>query len=134
MHSVVAVPTSTEIFRPVVAEPRSPIAVGSSTEGTHVISARLFNGALIRERKRADRSNHPSALLVVEQPDGFEDAGAWPSALAALASLKRDTDVLGWFAEGKAVAILLPEINGVDGVANGGLVGRVRHEIADRLD
>jgi lipopolysaccharide/colanic/teichoic acid biosynthesis glycosyltransferase len=134
MQSVVAVPTSTEIFRPVAAGRRLPIAAGSSTEGTHVISARLFNGALIRERKRADRSNHPFALLVVEQADGFDGVVAWPSALAALADVKRDTDVLGWFAEGKAAAILVPEIDGVDGIANGALAVRVRQAIAERLD
>ncbi len=107
------------------------------SERPHVINEALFRAVLIRERRRADRSNQPCVLLQVETSEGLgtESSPIWKAAIEALATAKRETDVLGWF-EGRAVlGVILPEISAGD-VARvcEGLDARVRRELARRLD
>ena len=108
-------------FAPTASQHR-PASNRRQTEGTeslvraagpalHVINEKLFRGALIRERKTADRCNQPFGLLLV----GYDvnpravTSSTWAAAIEALAAVKRDTDVLGWFEEQATLDVILPE-------------------------
>src|SRR5687768_13668727 len=59
-----------------------------------VLDETLFTGALIRERKRADRSNQPFAVLLLALGDdrGRADASLQTAAIEALLAVKGETD------------------------------------------
>lgn len=105
------------------------------TVGPHLVSEDLFEGVLIRERKRSDRSNQPFILLLMTA-DGLEGERAslaWAAAAAAVTAAKRDTDVAGWLKRRSELGVILPDIGGQRTVVTE-LELRVRHEISRRLD
>jgi lipopolysaccharide/colanic/teichoic acid biosynthesis glycosyltransferase len=102
----------------------------------HLVSQELFRGALIRERKRADRSNQPLGLMLIGLDDclAAEPASTWNHVVEALAAAKRQTDVVGWFEHQAAVGVILPEIPGSDRSFIAELEERTRRELERRLD
>src|SRR5512139_1822507 len=62
----------------------------------HVLGEGLFGDALVRERKRADRFVMPFAVLLVDRGDSSPEEGRWVSILRAVATVKRDIDIVGW--------------------------------------
>jgi lipopolysaccharide/colanic/teichoic acid biosynthesis glycosyltransferase len=98
-----------------------------------IISEELFKGALIRERKRTDRSHHPFLLVLVSVEDVMTDPSIWSRLIEALLASKRDTDVLGWFSDRAALGVLLPEVVSADVPVVRGFEARVRRELARRL-
>jgi lipopolysaccharide/colanic/teichoic acid biosynthesis glycosyltransferase len=74
-----------------------------------LLSEPLFRDTLVRERRRAERSDRPVALLLVtlERRD-HRAAGAWRDLVIAIAGTRRDTDVVGWFKKGQTLGIILP--------------------------
>lgn len=110
---------------------------GDGSRRGHVISEGLFRGVLIRERKRADRSDQPFILLLVHIISGQNavSSAIWEAAIEALAAAKRGTDVLGWFKRQAVIGVVLPEIRASDvSSTREGLDARVRRELANRLD
>ena len=107
-----------------------------SRTGPPLISADLFRGVLVRERKRADRSNQPLALVVVtlQAPAEAGSVPIWRAVVDALAAAKRETDVLGWFEHDKAIGLILPEIPASNPAFPRDLHDRVRREFSWRLD
>src|SRR2546428_5592420 len=103
----------------------------------YVINEELFRGVLIRERKRSDRSNQPVVLLLLGVKDGLgaDASSIWEAAIATLAAVKRETDILGWFEWRAVIGLIVPEIRASD-PANTceGLDTRVRRTLAKRLD
>jgi exopolysaccharide biosynthesis polyprenyl glycosylphosphotransferase len=57
----------------------------------------------------------------------------WPAAIEALASAKRDADVLGWFKQGSVLGVILPELGGHSIIAHE-VKGRMRRELDARFD
>ena len=105
----------------------------ASQRRAHVVSEELFRGVLIRERKRADRSNQPFLLLLLSADDlGSTSPSIWPAAIEALKAAKRDTDVLGWFSQ-RALGVILPEVGTSDAPVVREIEARVRRELAVRL-
>src|SRR5437016_793229 len=103
----------------------------------HVLKEELFRTVLSRERKRADRSNQPLVLMLVDVNDGV-GADSWSigeTAIEALAAATRETDVLGWFERRAVIGVILPETR-VSDLANTceGLDTRVRRQLAKRVD
>jgi lipopolysaccharide/colanic/teichoic acid biosynthesis glycosyltransferase len=100
----------------------------------NTLGEELFKGALAREQKRADRSNLPVVLLLVEINTDFGvDMGCeWKSVIDALVSAKRETDVLGWFDRGRVLGVIFPETEASDAVA-AALDARVRLELTTVL-
>jgi exopolysaccharide biosynthesis polyprenyl glycosylphosphotransferase len=96
----------------------------------HLIGEALFRDALIRERKRSDRSNQPLLLLLVSIG---KDVSIATAAVAALTAAKRDTDVLGWFTRDAVLGVIIPEIASHDASIPRAIEGRVRSELARRL-
>ena len=102
----------------------------------NVINEELFSRVLIRERKRADRSNQPFVLLLVDMNDGLgaDSSSVWETVIEALTAAKRKMDVLGWFKWRAVIGLILPEIR-VSDLANTREVfdARVRRQLANRL-
>jgi lipopolysaccharide/colanic/teichoic acid biosynthesis glycosyltransferase len=102
----------------------------------HLVNQELFRGALIRERKRADRSNQPLGLMLIGLDDclAAEPASTWNHVVEALAAGRRQTDVVGWFEHQAAVGVILAEIPGSDRSFVAELEARTRRELERRLD
>jgi lipopolysaccharide/colanic/teichoic acid biosynthesis glycosyltransferase len=98
----------------------------------HIVSEAMFRGVLVRERKRADRSNGAFTLLLLEINADLTSL-AWRHAFEALAAAKRETDVIGWFERGRVVGLLLLDAGVTDAPACRALENRVRGELAKRL-
>src|SRR2546427_12836415 len=103
----------------------------------HVLNEELFRTVLSRERKRADRSNQPLVLMLVDVNDGLgaESSSIWETVIETLAAATRETDVLGWFERRAVIGVILPETR-VSDLANTceGLDTRVRQQLAKRVD
>jgi lipopolysaccharide/colanic/teichoic acid biosynthesis glycosyltransferase len=107
---------------------------GSRGGGARLLSEELFRGALIRERKRADRSNQAMAVVLVElAKDHGAPGSGWRAIVDALGAAKRETDVLGWFSRSAAVGLILAELpRPVDDFVEQ-FRARVEHQLAQRL-
>jgi lipopolysaccharide/colanic/teichoic acid biosynthesis glycosyltransferase len=114
---------------------RSPMPARACQQrgDSHVVREDLFKGALIRERKRSDRSNQPFVLLLVTADDSDRSSLPWSAAVAAVMAAKRDTDIVGWFKHRSVLGVILSEI-GVSPVVLPQLEARVRQGLSDRLD
>jgi lipopolysaccharide/colanic/teichoic acid biosynthesis glycosyltransferase len=102
----------------------------------HVIDQRLFRGVLVRERKRADRSNQPLVLLLVRlsEPLGGGCSSIWRAVVGAMAAAKRDTDVLGWFERQAVIGLLVPDCPASSPAFARELAARLHRELVRRLD
>jgi lipopolysaccharide/colanic/teichoic acid biosynthesis glycosyltransferase len=101
---------------------------------THVVSEGVFRSVLARESRRADRSNGAFMLLLITI-EGGDSPVRWRQAIAALSASRRDTDVVGWFEEGRTIGAILPEAGTSDASAAARVVARrARRELAKRLD
>lgn len=104
--------------------------------GPHVLGEKLFRGALIRERKRSDRSSEPFVLLLLGVGDGpGADSATRNAAVTAVVAATGEADVVGWV-EGEAViGVIVPEIcaSQLPG-ARSSIAARLRRELAKRLD
>ena len=96
----------------------------------HVIGEELFRDALIRERRRADRSNEPLLLFLVTVGS---DVSVASTVIAALSAAKRETDVLGWYAHESTLGVIVPEIAAEDADILGAIAARFKSELASRL-
>jgi exopolysaccharide biosynthesis polyprenyl glycosylphosphotransferase len=62
------------------------------------------------------------------------ESGTWASVIEAIASTKRDTDVLGWYERGSVLAMILPEVAAADAQFIREIESRVQVALASRLD
>ena len=111
---------------------QSRTARHSRRHSLHIVSEEIFRGVLLRERKRADRSNGAFLLLLLGM-NGNSSSAEWHHALEAVAAAKRDTDVIGWFERGRVVGLILLEAGVSDAPVRRALEDRVRGELAKRL-
>ena len=76
-----------------------------------LLSEELFDDALVRERKRADRFEEPFILflLTIQGPRGRE---SWNLLIDALSQSAQDTDVIGWFRQNTVIGLVRPIIGG----------------------
>ena len=75
-----------------------------------------FHQVLYLERKRRERSRRPMYLLLIDvmrMPEDQRDEAARMIA-PLLASLTRETDIKGWYSEGRVIGMLFTEINTFD--------------------
>jgi lipopolysaccharide/colanic/teichoic acid biosynthesis glycosyltransferase len=101
-----------------------------------IISEQLFRGTLMKERKRADRLNQPLVLLIVSLKDRVDaqHPSIWVPVIEALATVTRETDVLGWFEAHTAIGIILPEVHDSEAVRMSQLEDRFCQELVKRSD
>ena len=101
-----------------------------------VLSDELFKGALIRERKRADRTNQPLALLRIAMKEcpGADPSLAWQQTIQAVSAAKRETDLLGWLEPRTELGVILSDVQTSDATLVRGVDARVRRELARHFD
>jgi lipopolysaccharide/colanic/teichoic acid biosynthesis glycosyltransferase len=112
--------------------PRNP----KSRTGAPLIGERLFRSVLIRERKRADRSNQALALalLTLNGAEVDDAAPAWQAVVDALDAARRETDVIGWFENRKTIGLILPELPSSEPSLLQDFNERVRRELSRRME
>ena len=76
-----------------------------------LLSEELFDDALVRERKRADRFEEPFILflLTIQGPRGRQ---SWKLLIEALSQSAQDTDVIGWFRQDTVIGLVRPIVSG----------------------
>ena len=99
-----------------------------------VIAEDLFRDVLIRERRRADRFDESFVLVLVSPKLKPAESPNWTSLIDALHTVKRDTDVLGWFERGSVLGLIVSEIDSSDSSFAHEVESRVKQAIAARLD
>ena len=105
--------------------------------GSPVLYEGLFSHALVRERKRSERSKRPFILLSVETKNRLHSDSSRAreeSALEALAAATRGTDIVGWVKWPTVVGVICLEIG--DAKPNRAVEtirARVYRELARRL-
>jgi exopolysaccharide biosynthesis polyprenyl glycosylphosphotransferase len=109
-----------------------PARVVTRGQALHVIGEGIFAGILIRERKRADRSNEPFVVVVIEMV--ANGRARWRHAIEALAGVQRDTDIVGWFKRERVLAMVLPHTPAATTTGPRALEDAVRAELAKRFD
>jgi len=103
-------------------------------QATPVIGERLFRDALVRERRRADRSGQAFLLALVELQDSpSRQAVVMPAVMAALKAARRETDVLGWLRRDSVIGVLMPGFGADATMSAQDMEIRVRREMARRL-
>ena len=103
-----------------------------STTSPGLISAEVFKGVVLRERKRADRSKQPFVLVLVSANDAASKV--WGPAVEALTAAKRETDILGWFTHNSTLGIVLTEVQSFDSRIGREIEARIRIEFAKRME
>ena len=100
----------------------------------HVLDEQVFRSVLVRERKRADRSNRPLIVLLARldgrrasSPDGAR------AVVAALMAVTDPSHVAGWFEGGRIIGLIAPEIAGPTESFTHSLKWRFRGELENRL-
>ena len=109
----------------------------------YILDDRLFKSVLVRERKRADRSDQPLVLMLLTLKNGTnagnnaadrEAASAvWHVALDALGAVARESDVVGWVDPNAVAGVILTEIRSVDRLLAQQLEIRVRRQLGLRF-
>lgn len=112
----------------------SPVA--ASREG--VLREDLFHSILMFERRRAERSERDFALMLLELRAAHKNGNraVFVGQIASVIStILRETDVMGWYEDGRALAVIFTEIN-VQGEMPiiEVLRARVMKELQGRLD
>lgn len=72
-----------------------------------------FLHVMWRERKRAERSQKPCVLMLIEMDSVFakeRSRGPLETILSAVSAATRETDVTGWYKEDSVVGVLFTEI------------------------
>src|SRR5262249_7866478 len=116
-----------------IATPFTPIGVPQPAR-QHLVSEELFQGVVLRERRRAERSDEPFLLYFIEPDPGMAPRSAllWRSTLDALAVSTRETDVVGWFKQHEVIGVIITGLDSRAHVARE-FDARLRRELARRL-
>src|SRR5688500_20325635 len=87
------------------------VFAAARTPRLQLLSEELFDDALVRERKRADRFEEPFILflLTIQGPRGRE---SWKLLIQALSQSASDTDLIGWFRQDTAIGLVRPITSG----------------------
>jgi lipopolysaccharide/colanic/teichoic acid biosynthesis glycosyltransferase len=102
---------------------------------SHVIAQPFFVSVLSRELRRAERSNLPTAIVLVSCGSNRTSAASeWRSVIAAVNAAKRETDIIGWFASGETLGIVLPEVLDTVDDALREFEYRIRRDLARRSE
>jgi lipopolysaccharide/colanic/teichoic acid biosynthesis glycosyltransferase len=104
--------------------------------GDQLLSEALFRSALVRERKRVDRSNQPLALILIGLRDGGDtpEARLWRPVVDALRATKGDTDVLGWFRQRTTIGLLVTQVEAKRETFVADISARIHCDLALRMD
>jgi lipopolysaccharide/colanic/teichoic acid biosynthesis glycosyltransferase len=117
-------------------EPRLSGSRPASSSRPIVLSEDLFRDVLMKERRRADRSNQSVALLLVTLNDGLgaNSTSIWAPVLETLSDVAHDTDVLGWFEWPAVIGVIMPDLASFTPEDARQLESRLARELAGRSD
>jgi lipopolysaccharide/colanic/teichoic acid biosynthesis glycosyltransferase len=122
--------------RHVITDVPSPFAATALPQPVrqHLVGEDLFEGVVLRERRRAERSDEPFVLYLIEADRGLAPRSAllWRSTLDALAVCARETDVVGWFRQHAVIGVVLTGLDSQANVARE-FDARLRCELGKRL-
>lgn len=82
-----------------------------------ILDKTLFEQAVTRERKRADRSGFAMVLLLIGLPNGSggeQETIAGAVVADALSAVASELDILGWFEPSYVIGLIVPEIDPAD--------------------
>jgi lipopolysaccharide/colanic/teichoic acid biosynthesis glycosyltransferase len=91
--------------------------VSSANGGSQLFSEDVFIRLLTLERKRAERSRKPFALMLLDASKAFRADQRnliVRGLLVALSSSTRETDIWGWHKEGSVIGVILTELGSGD--------------------
>jgi len=83
-------------------------------ERAEVLAEPTFHALLTHERRRAERSRKPFVLMLLEMhPVHAKSVGANLSerVSSVIAAATRETDLIGWYEEGRILAVIFAELN-----------------------
>ena len=92
-----------------------------------------FLRVIWHERKRAERSQKPCVLMLIEMESVFptdRNREALGTILSAISAATRETDVTGWYRDDCVVGVLFTEITAEDGSA---IVTTVMNRVSSAL-
>ena len=117
----------------------SPISEGERLGRTETpavaISQVLFEGALLRERQRADRYDEPLLVLEVSAGDGVSvPQSDWDAVVSSVDAATRETDLLGWIRPLTTIGVILTDHRLATSTLSGQLEKRIRCQLGQRLD
>src|SRR5262249_35627416 len=102
-----------------------------------ILTEAVFSQLLIRERKRAERSNRPFILLSVTTTGGWalDSSSAGAATIETLVAATRETDILGWMESPRRIGVLFAELGGAEPTqAVEAIRSRIGAELERRLD
>jgi len=102
-----------------------------------LFSEEVFTTLLTLERKRAERSRQPFALLLLAASQAFHANPrdlAFGGLLAVLSASTRETDIWGWYTEGSVIGVILTEFGSGDPhTLRGTMLSKVRAALQTHL-
>ncbi len=107
-----------------------------TTDRLHILGRELFRRVLIAERRRADRVNQPSVVLIVKTRYRWPGARSvmWKATIAALAVCTRETDIVGWLEHKTRIGVILHDIPPATAANPAVLEVRIRRELARHIE
>lgn len=114
---------------PLSPRPGKAVAAASCT----TLQEEDFLRVIWHERKRAERSQKPCLLMLVEMETQFpsEQTGEpLRKILSALGATTRETDVTGWYKDNSVIGVMFTEITVEDG---GSIVNTVMNRVSEAL-
>ena len=102
-----------------------------------IVTEAVFSQLLIRERKRAERSNRPFILLSVTAKGrwSLDSSPTGAATLDTLVAATRETDILGWMQAPRMLGVLFAELGGAEPTqAVEAIRSRIAGEFERRLD
>jgi lipopolysaccharide/colanic/teichoic acid biosynthesis glycosyltransferase len=97
-----------------------------------ILCEELFGDALVRERRRADRFEQAFAVVLLTATDNGGDEW-WKRVRVALSQAAADTDLVGWYEQNVALALMRPLVDASLQETATGLAARVRRDLGRHL-
>jgi exopolysaccharide biosynthesis polyprenyl glycosylphosphotransferase len=115
----------------------APGVVGHLFAGNHDFHPEPgFDRLLYLERKRTERSRRPFLLLLLNVETLIPDSGKESfirNLETVLSSSVRETDIKGWYEQGKVTGIILTELNSIDEVVQEKILLKIQDRLVQAL-
>ena len=115
-----------------------PQAASAPRGSYDAVSQELFARTLYLERKRSERSGRSFVLMLLESRNllnARSDGQALREVLSVLSAATRETDITGWYEEGRTIGVIFtelgPQVDG--GTVVKALLGKVTEALASIL-
>ena len=96
----------------------------------------IFDRMIYLERKRTERSRRPFMLLLFNLEailDGPDDDHIVKTVETALSSCLRETDIKGWYEQGKVIGIILTEMGSIDEIVKEKVFLKIQNRLGQEI-